>query len=90
VVVRNAPVGAVPSDEGFWVGTRGEQRIWVQLAAGGESSSHVRPGRRVSFEGRVVEHTPRWARQLGRDEPGADLLQRQHQHIVTNGPLEVR
>jgi RNA polymerase sigma factor (sigma-70 family) len=43
----------VPADEGFWVASGG-RRVWVQLVGAGESSAAVRPGDRVSFEGRAV------------------------------------
>ena len=47
-------VQAVPADEGFWVGSGGGRRVWVQLVGGGESAAAVRVGDRVSFEGRAV------------------------------------
>ncbi|MCZ2821235.1 hypothetical protein O2V63_12900 [Modestobacter sp. VKM Ac-2977] len=52
-VATEVPVFAVPTDEGFWIGTE-EVRIWVQLTAPGESPVNVEPGDRVSFTGEVV------------------------------------
>lgn len=51
---RDVPVQAVAADEGFWVGTGPGRRVWVQLTGAGESAAAVRPGDRVSFEGRAV------------------------------------
>lgn len=47
-------VQAVPADEGFWVVSGADRRVWVQLVGAGESAAAVRPGDRVSFEGRAV------------------------------------
>ncbi|MCZ2821229.1 hypothetical protein O2V63_12870 [Modestobacter sp. VKM Ac-2977] len=52
-VATEVPVLAVPTDEGFWIGTEAA-RIWVQLTAPGESPMNVNPGDRVSFTGEIV------------------------------------
>ncbi|MCZ2822803.1 MULTISPECIES: hypothetical protein [unclassified Modestobacter] len=52
-VATLVPVLAVPTDEGFWIGTE-QARIWVQLVEPGESPVNVNPGDLVSFTGEVV------------------------------------
>ncbi len=52
-VATEVPVFAVPTDEGFWIGTE-QVRFWVQLTEPGESPVDVAPGDRVSFTGEVV------------------------------------
>ena len=51
---QDVPVQAVPADEGFWVGSGAGRRVWVQLVGEGESTTTVRVGDRVTFEGRAV------------------------------------
>ncbi|WP_249522158.1 hypothetical protein [Modestobacter marinus] len=52
-VATQVPVFAVPTGEGFWIGTE-TAKIWVQLVGQGESPMDVNPGDRVSFTGEVV------------------------------------
>lgn len=61
----DVPVQSVPADEGFWVGTGPNQRIWVQLEGSAESALTVTAGRRVSFTGRAVRLLPGHARRVG-------------------------
>ena len=51
-------VQSVPSDEGFWVGTSEQNRLWVQLSGvRGESDYQVAKDDTVDFTG-VVTRTP--------------------------------
>jgi RNA polymerase sigma factor (sigma-70 family) len=54
VRAQRARVLSVPADEGFWIGTASEGRVWVQLRGGGESRPRIAAGRLVSFTGRVA------------------------------------
>jgi hypothetical protein len=80
---RGVTVESVPADEGFWVGTGAQERVWVQLTgAAGESPFEVEAGDRVSFAGSVTAHPEGFAEEIGVTvEEGADLLQAQGQHI---------
>jgi RNA polymerase sigma factor (sigma-70 family) len=82
VTARGAPVARVSADEGFWVGTGGSNRIWVQLLGRGESPFRVRQGHKVSFVGRLVRNPPGYLARSGLTEAeGLELLERQTQHI---------
>lgn len=49
-------VESVPADEGFWVGSAKDDRVWVQLTGpAGESPVEVERGERVSFRGTVTD-----------------------------------
>jgi hypothetical protein len=75
-------VESVPADEGFWIG-HGTERLWVQLAAPGESAAHVRAGQMVAFRGRIVANPAGFAREIGlTSNEGAEQLERQGVHIV--------
>jgi RNA polymerase sigma factor (sigma-70 family) len=79
---RAIVVRAVPADEGFWIGNRKADRVWVRILRTGESGFKVRAGETVSFTGNVVEHTPTFARDSGvSDAEGAAELARSRQHI---------
>ena len=53
-VGRAAKVQSVPADEGFWVGTSRDDRVWVQLTGTrGESDYRVEQGDTVDFTGTV-------------------------------------
>jgi RNA polymerase sigma factor (sigma-70 family) len=72
----------VVANEGFWVGMGPRDRVWVQLTGTRESGFQVRPGDRVSFTGRMVEHPPGFAGRTGVTvREGADLLDQQGHHI---------
>ncbi len=82
VTGRAVLVQSVPSDEGFWVGPSEAERIWVQLTGTDESGYVVRQGDRVELTGRIVEHDPGFAGQVGVDPAeGADQLTRQAAHV---------
>ena len=74
---------SVPADEGFWVGTSDEQRVWVQLTGEeGESPYQVTEGDLVNFEGTVVAHDGGFAEQVGLAEAdGAAQLTEQASHL---------
>jgi hypothetical protein len=79
---RAVVVESVPADEGFWVGTGGADRVWVQLAGAGESPYRVRPGERVDLSGQVVAHGPGYSDAIGvAADEGADQLTRQAAHL---------
>ena len=60
VVGMSVPVESVPADEGFWLGTGPDQRVWVEIVAiEGETPFTVQPGDVVSFTGgQVVRARP--------------------------------
>jgi RNA polymerase sigma factor (sigma-70 family) len=76
-------VESVPADEGFWIGVRHGDRLWVQISNPGESSAVVRPGDLVSFHGRVVRNGPNFSGRIGVDATeGAAHLRQQGYHIT--------
>jgi RNA polymerase sigma factor (sigma-70 family) len=78
-----APVLSVAADEGFWVGTGTQARVWVQLrTAGQESPVKVKVGDAVTFTGEIVANGKDFAREVGvsRTE-GAALLTREGAHL---------
>jgi hypothetical protein len=79
---RAVVVESVPADEGFWVGTGGADRVWVQLAGAGKSPYRVRAGEHVDLSGQVAAHGPAYPAAVGLG-PGAeaDLLTRQGAHL---------
>jgi hypothetical protein len=74
---------SVPADEGFWVGSSDQQRVWVQLTGeAGESPYQVTEGDTVDFEGAVVAHDQSFAGSVGVDEAnGATQLTSQGSHL---------
>ncbi|QXG75895.1 hypothetical protein KUM42_19350 [Modestobacter sp. L9-4] len=74
---------SVPADEGFWVGSSDDQRVWVQLAGqAGESPYQVRQGDRVDFTGTVTAHDGGFPATVGVDDAeGAAQLAAQGQHV---------
>jgi hypothetical protein len=79
----SAPVESVVSDEGFWVGTSAEDRIFVRLVTGGaESPVQVEAGRPISFSGTVTTNPPDVETAFGvTAAEGAALLTQQGHHI---------
>lgn len=83
VRVDRALVLSVPADEGFWIRSGPEDRLWVQLSNQSESSVTVRAGQRVSFEGRAVPHRSGFAASVGVDpDDGAAALDASAAHLV--------
>jgi RNA polymerase sigma factor (sigma-70 family) len=82
VQARGARVQQIAANEGFWVGSGGRDRVWVQLTGTGESGVQVKPGHKVTFVGRMVENPPGFARRAGvTPDEGAGLLEQQGHHI---------
>ena len=75
-VGRAARVQSVPADEGFWVGTSENDRLWVQLTGTrGESDYKVKEGDAVDFTGTVKPAAKGFAAEAGVTAPeGADQL----------------
>lgn len=48
---RGVEVPFVPADEGLFVGTTNDDRIWVQLTGSGESDYHIEVGNVSDFQG---------------------------------------
>ena len=92
VSARAVRVSTVPANEGFWIGTTTQSRVWVQILTGGkESPVHIQAGDTVSFTGTIHTQGPHFARQVGvnRAEDAA-LLSRENAHIdVTSKDLHV-
>jgi hypothetical protein len=83
VKASGSMVRSVPADEGFWIGGTGDNQVWVELTGKAESPVNVRVERRVSFLGRIVDHSRNFVRRVGIDQSeSAPLLRRQQQHIV--------
>jgi DNA-directed RNA polymerase specialized sigma24 family protein len=59
VGARDVVVAAVPADEGFFVVTCRDRRVWIELLGQGESPERIRPGHLVSFSGTAVALSPR-------------------------------
>ncbi len=79
-------VDSVPSDEGFWIGSK-NARVFVRLTMNGPRESPVRieAGERVAFTGSLTGHGSRFARRHGvSDAEGAGELRRSPQHIVVS------
>ena len=83
VVAREVPVMSVPADEGFWIGSGEQRRIWVQLVTPEESPARVESGARVSFRGELVAHGPDYAARVGIDAAGgAERLTEMGAHVI--------
>jgi RNA polymerase sigma factor (sigma-70 family) len=79
-------VASVPSDEGFWVGSR-DARVFVKLTTQGskESPPRIEAGEHVTFIGSLKRHGHSFARSNGVTEgEGAGELRRSPQHIVVS------
>lgn len=82
-VGHGARVQSVPADEGFWVGTSDQDRIWVQLSGtGGESDYKVKQGDAVDFTGTIATAAPGFAAKTGLTEAeGAGQLTKQGVYV---------
>jgi hypothetical protein len=92
VTAEGVAVQSVPADEGFWLGTAADERVWVQLTVQpGESPFVVATGDRVSFTGRMAAHSDTFAAQVLPGDPAASaLLSRQRAHVeVAKSDLEI-
>lgn len=82
VVAREVPVLTVPAAEGFWVGLKTEQRIWVQFLPGTRPVVEIQPGQKLSFNGRLVGHGAGFANASGVDPSNGSVeLDRDGAHI---------
>lgn len=79
-------VQSVPADEGFWVGSSTENRLWVQLTnTGGESDYRVKQGDSIDFTGTVKTAAADFAAAAGvTADEGADQLTRQGHYIAVS------
>ncbi len=72
---------------GFWVGSSGSDRVYVELEAEPDPSRRVAVGQRVSFVGRLVANTPEHLGQLGVTAPADRAqLERQGHHVDVAAP----
>jgi RNA polymerase sigma factor (sigma-70 family) len=62
---------SVPANEGAWLGTDAENRVWVEFIGPGESPFHVLPGQRLTFVGMLKRNRPDYARSIGLGPGGA-------------------
>ncbi len=83
VTGTGVPVESVPADEGFWVGTSTNDRVWVQFVGAGESGYTVKAGDRVDLTGQVVAHDAGFAARIGVDAAeGGEQLTSEAAHIT--------
>jgi hypothetical protein len=76
------PVESVPADEGFWIGTGGTDRVWVQLTTNDESAITITAGQLLDLAGPVVPHGPDFAGKAGVSvADGAEQLTRAGAHL---------
>jgi len=82
-VGRAVKVQSVPADEGFWVGTSEQDRLWVQLSGTrGESDYKVKQGDTVDFTGTVTKAASDFATKAGvTAAEGADQLTQQGYYV---------
>lgn len=82
-VGRAVRVQSVPADEGFWVGSGEQDRLWVQLTGtGGESDYKVKQGDSIDFTGTVTRAAQGYAAEAGVTEAeGADQLTEQGHYV---------
>ncbi len=84
VVGRGAPVVAVVSHPGFWIGA-GSDRIYVHIDRPELIRQPVRVGQKVSFTGRLVANTPDFVATQGvTTAEGLALLTRQGLHLTVD------
>ena len=92
VVVCAVSVQSVAANEGFWLGTSEQERVWVQIITTGESRLRVEVGDALSFTGRVVAHDQDYPQRVGvGPSQGAAALAQDGSHIeVLEGEIELR
>ena len=79
---RSVAVESVVSDEGFWVGSGPQERVFVHLDLQGESGPEVDAGDRVDLSGTMTAAPEGFADSLGvTDEEGAGQLEQQGSYI---------
>jgi RNA polymerase sigma factor (sigma-70 family) len=81
-VGKGVRVQSVTSDEGFWIGPKVGDRLWVHLRGRGESSFQIRSGQSLRFVGEVVRNHPGFVKELQiSSEEGSAELRRLRFHI---------
>jgi hypothetical protein len=66
VMGRDVPVESVVADEGFWIGTSADDRIFVRVTGTGtESAPDIQAGDTIDFDGVVVTHDDGFAQEVG-------------------------
>jgi hypothetical protein len=80
----SVPVQSVVADEGFWIGSSDQDRIYVQLTGPPpESPYQVRAGDSVTFQAKVTPNPADFAASLGVTvAEGAQQLTAQGQHLA--------
>ncbi|MGK5684119.1 hypothetical protein [Actinoplanes sp. URMC 104] len=80
---QGVKVQSVPADEGFWVGSSEQDRVWVQLTGtNGESYYKVKQDDTVNFSGTVTRAAEGFAAKTGvTAAEGADQLTEQGYYI---------
>ena len=80
---RAVQVQSVPADEGFWVGSSEQDRLWVQLTdLAGESNYKVKQGDSIDFTGTVTSAAQDFAGKVGvTADEGADQLTSQAHYV---------
>lgn len=83
-VGRAVRVQSVPADEGFWVGSGEQDRLWVQLTGtGGESDYRVKQGDSIDFTGTVTRAAQGYAAKAGvTAAEGAEQLTEQGYYVA--------
>jgi hypothetical protein len=83
-VGRAVRVQSVPADEGFWVGTSAQDRLWVQLTGTrGESDYKVKEGDTIEFTGTVTPAAKGFAAETGlTPAEGAEQLTTQGYYVA--------
>jgi hypothetical protein len=83
-VGRAVRVQSVPADEGFWVGTSAQDRLWVQLTGTrGESDYKVKEGDTIEFTGTVTPAAKGFAAETGLTAAeGAEQLTTQGYYVA--------
>ena len=81
VEAKAVTVQSVVGDEGFWIGTSPQQRVFVQLRIDGESPFRVRQGQVVDLDGTVVKLGGDASDYGVTDDEGGALLERQG-HVI--------
>jgi serine/threonine-protein kinase RsbT len=82
VEASGVQVLGVPADEGFWVGSGPDRRVWVALEDSGESPVDISPGQRLDFVGTLVPNPPGYAESLGLPPTDRAALTMARHHVV--------
>jgi RNA polymerase sigma factor (sigma-70 family) len=61
VQAQSVLVLAVPSDEGAWIGTSAQSKVWLRFVGSGESPFKVVAGQHLTFTGSIGANSPAFA-----------------------------